>query len=107
MKTIKVSFDYDRKHYDLKVQIKLDRKSETGLALTKRDYNNDWELLKFDGIIAAWNGDEQCPYTFELELSRRTASALHLRVWMRHGDGVLLDDEGGVENYDIVEYGYI
>lgn len=109
-KTIKVSFDYEGKHYDMRVQVKLDKHSDIGYALTKRKYNNDWQLVNYNecnGFFAAWNGDDDCPYTFELELDWRDASVLHLRVWQRYGSGVLLDDEGGVENYEVVEHGWI
>lgn len=108
-KTIKVAFDYEGKHYDLKVQIKAERGSETGYGLTKRKYNEDWGLSDYDEryiLYAAWNGGE-CPYTFELELDKKDVSVRHLRVWQRYGSGVLLDDEGGVENYEVEEHGGI
>lgn len=106
-KTIKVSFDYEGKHYDLKLQLMIEHNSETGYALTKRGYNEDWDLSDYDErhiLYAAWNGGE-CPYTFELELDKKDVSVRHLRVWQRYGSGVLLGDEGGVENYEVVEHG--
>lgn len=101
-RTIKVSFEYEGKSYNLKFQLKKSKRSDTGYDLTQRDYNKEWWLTSYEEtniFFAAWNDDEgKVPYTFEVEMSRSMLIPVRLRIWQRDGSGVLIDDEGACKH---------